>query len=66
MMFCSIVGQASFHTAGASGPSMIDRSKRVRRGGAGGGSGSATVAFIGSAAASSSAGWLMVGSIPPI
>src|SRR5215203_1010342 len=29
MMFVSIVGQASFHTAAPSGPSMIDRSKRI-------------------------------------
>jgi hypothetical protein len=29
-MLVSIVGQASFHTAGRSGPSMMDRSYRRR------------------------------------
>lgn len=38
MMFANIVGQASFHTAGRRGPSMIDRSYR-RATGAGGGGG---------------------------
>jgi hypothetical protein len=28
MTFCSIVGQASFHTAGTMGPSMSERSYR--------------------------------------
>jgi hypothetical protein len=35
MMFVSIVGQASFHTTGRSGPSMMDRSyRRATDGGA--------------------------------
>jgi hypothetical protein len=36
MMFVSIVGQAIFQTAGASGPSTIDRSNRRRSAGAAG------------------------------
>jgi hypothetical protein len=32
MMFVSIVGQASFHTAGASAPSISERSYRCRAG----------------------------------
>src|SRR5207248_2133048 len=32
MMFVNIVGQASFHTAGRSGPSMMERSYRLAPG----------------------------------
>lgn len=46
MMFVSIVGQASFHTTGPSGPSMIDRSYRLADAGAGG-SAEATGAGVG-------------------
>jgi hypothetical protein len=49
MMFVSIVGQASFQTAGASGPSTSDRSKRRRSGGAAAGAALGTAALAVSA-----------------
>jgi hypothetical protein len=48
-MLASIVGQASFHTAGPSGPSMIDRSYRRRSAAAGFGSFGLAVAGTGGA-----------------